>query len=65
MALKNGDISYYINYRDERGKSVKVQVGKKSVVSDFTVKDAYSTEYLLLQTFDNTPIILILTIISM
>ena len=40
--LKNGDISYYINYRDERGKPVKVQVGKKSVASDFTVKDAYS-----------------------
>lgn len=40
--LKNGDISYYINYRDETGKPVKVQVGKKTVTSDFTVKDAYS-----------------------
>jgi integrase len=39
--LKNGDISYYINYRDERGKPVKVQVGKKTATSDFTVKDAY------------------------
>lgn len=40
--LQNGDISYYINYRDEHGKPVKVQVGKKTKSSDFTVKDAYS-----------------------
>lgn len=40
--LKNGDISYYINYRDESGKPVKVQVGKKTKGSDFTVRDAYS-----------------------
>lgn len=39
--LKNGDISYYINYRDETGKPVKVQVGKKTKSSDFGVKDAY------------------------
>jgi len=40
--LKNGDISYYINYRDENSKPVKVQVGKKTKLSDFSVKDAYS-----------------------
>ena len=40
--LKNGDISYYINYRNEQGKPVKVQVGKKTVASDFSVKDAYA-----------------------
>lgn len=40
--LKNGDISYYINYRDETGKPVKVQVGKKTKSSDFTARDAYS-----------------------
>lgn len=40
--LKNGDISYYINYRDESGKPVKVQVGKKAATSDFSVKDAYA-----------------------
>lgn len=40
--LKNGDVSYYINYRDEKGKPVKVQVGKKTKASDFTAKDAYS-----------------------
>lgn len=40
--LQNGDISYYINYRDEHGKPVKVQVGKKTRLSDFTVKDAYA-----------------------
>lgn len=40
--LKNGDISYYINYRDEFGKPVKVQVGKKTATSDFSVKDAYA-----------------------
>lgn len=40
--LKNGDISYYINYRNEQGKPVKVQVGKKTATSDFSVRDAYS-----------------------
>jgi len=40
--LKNGDISYYINYRDEFGKPVKVQVGKKTATSDFSAKDAYA-----------------------
>jgi len=40
--LKNGDISYYINYRDEFGKPVKVQVGKKTATADFSVKDAYA-----------------------
>jgi len=40
--LKNGDVSYYINYRDENGKPVKIQVGKKTRISDFTLKDAYS-----------------------
>ena len=40
--LKNGDTSYYINYRDEHGKPVKVLVGKKTRISDFTVKDAYA-----------------------
>ncbi len=28
--LKNGDISYYINYRDEYGKPTKILVGKKT-----------------------------------
>lgn len=40
--LKNGDISFYINYRDELGKPVKVLVGKKTASSDFTARDAYS-----------------------
>lgn len=40
--LKNGDISYYINYRDENGKPVKVQVGKKTAISDFSARDAYA-----------------------
>jgi len=40
--LKNGDISYYINYRDEAGKPVKLQVGKKTAMSDFTARDAYA-----------------------
>lgn len=40
--LKNGDISYYINYRDENGRPVKLQVGKKTKINDFTIKDAYS-----------------------
>lgn len=40
--LKNGDISFYINYRDEYNKPKKVQVGKKTVASDFTARDAYA-----------------------
>ncbi len=40
--LKNGDISYYINYRNEHNKPVKVLVGKKTNASDFTARDAYS-----------------------
>lgn len=40
--LNNGDISYYINYRDENGKPTKVLVGKKTARSDFSVKDAYA-----------------------
>lgn len=40
--LKNGDISFYINYRDNHGTPVKVLVGKKTKISDFTVKDAYA-----------------------
>ncbi|WP_298692192.1 site-specific integrase [uncultured Sulfuricurvum sp.] len=40
--LKNGDVSFYINYRDDSGKPVKVLVGKKTKISDFTVKDAYA-----------------------
>ena len=40
--LKNGDISFYINYRDEYNKPKKVLVGKKTVTNDFTARDAYS-----------------------
>ena len=40
--LKNGDISFYINYRNELGKPVKILVGKKTASSDFTTRDAYS-----------------------
>lgn len=40
--LKNGDLSYYINYRNENGKPVKIQVGKKTATSDFSIKDAYA-----------------------
>lgn len=39
--LKNGNIAYYINYRDEHGKPVKKKVGVKTKQSNFTVKDAY------------------------
>lgn len=39
--LKNGDISYYINYRDETGTPVKKKVGVKTKQSNYTVKDAY------------------------
>ena len=40
--LKNGDISYYINYRDADGKPTRTLVGKKTAGSDFTVRDAYA-----------------------
>ncbi len=40
--LKNGDISYYINYRDEYGKPTKILVGKKTKLENFTAQDAYS-----------------------
>ncbi|MDH4943967.1 site-specific integrase [Sulfurimonas sp. C5] len=39
--LKNGDVSYYINYRDIDGISKRVLVGKKTRFHDFTIKDAY------------------------
>jgi len=39
--LKNGDIAYYINYRDESGRPVKKKVGTKTKQRNFTVKDAY------------------------
>lgn len=39
--LKNGDITYYIAYRDEHGESVKKKVGKATKQSRYTVKDAY------------------------
>lgn len=39
--LKNGDIAFYINFRDESGKPVKKKVGTKTKQSNFTVKDAY------------------------
>lgn len=40
--LKNGDVSFYINYRDEHNKPKKVLVGKKTIASDFTARDAYA-----------------------
>lgn len=40
--LKNGDTSFYINYRNEDGKPTKVLVGKRTKQTDFTIKDAYS-----------------------
>lgn len=39
--LKNGNVAYYINYRDENGKPVKKKVGVKTKQSNFTIKDAY------------------------
>ena len=39
--LKNGNISYYIRYRDETGTPVKKKVGTKTKQSNFTIKDAY------------------------
>ncbi|NOQ30530.1 MAG: tyrosine-type recombinase/integrase [Helicobacteraceae bacterium] len=39
--LKNGNVAYYINYRDEFGKPVKKKVGVKTQQSNYTVKDAY------------------------
>jgi len=40
--LKNGNISYYINYRDGNGNPRRTLVGKKTNISDFTAKDAYA-----------------------
>ena len=40
--LKNGDKSYYINYRDENNKPVKQLVGKNTLLNNFTAKDAYA-----------------------
>jgi integrase len=39
--LKNGDVSFYVNYRDEDNISRKVKVGTKTKHNNFTVKDAY------------------------
>ena len=39
--LKNGNISFYIRYRDETGTPVKKKVGIKTKQSNFTIKDAY------------------------
>ncbi|MEA2018956.1 MAG: site-specific integrase [Campylobacterota bacterium] len=39
--LKNGNISFYIRYRDETGTPVKKKVGTKTTQTNFTVKDAY------------------------
>ncbi len=39
--LKNGDKSYYINYRDENNKPVKKFVGKSTLTNSFTARDAY------------------------
>ena len=39
--LKNGNIAYYINYRNESGTPVKKKVGVKTKQSNFTIKDAY------------------------
>lgn len=39
--LKNGNVSFYIRYKDENGQSVKKKVGVKTPQSNFTVKDAY------------------------
>lgn len=39
--LKNGNIAFYINYRNEQGMPVRKKVGLKTKQSNFTVKDAY------------------------
>lgn len=38
---KNGNIAYYINYRNEEGKPTLKKVGIKTKQSNFTIKDAY------------------------
>ncbi len=38
---KNGNIAYYINYRNELGKPTLKKVGIKTKQSNFTIKDAY------------------------
>jgi integrase len=39
--LKNGNVAYYINYKNENGVTIKKKVGTKTKQSNFTVKDAY------------------------
>ena len=39
--LKNGNIVYYISYRNEDGKPTQKKVGVKTKQSNFTIKDAY------------------------
>lgn len=38
---KNGNIAFYINYRNEEGKPTLKKVGMKTKQSNFTIKDAY------------------------
>jgi len=38
---KNGNIAFYINYRNEEGKPTVKKVGLKTKQSNFTIKDAY------------------------
>ena len=38
---KNGNVAYYINFRNETGKPTLKKVGLKTTQSNFTVKDAY------------------------
>ncbi len=40
---KNGNVAYYINYRDDNGKPTIKKVGMKTVQSPYTIKDAYDT----------------------
>jgi integrase len=39
--LKNGNTSFYINYRDETSQVIKKKVGVKTKQSNYTVRDAY------------------------
>ena len=38
---KNGNIAYYINYRNEEGKPTLKKVGTKTKQSNYTIRDAY------------------------
>jgi integrase len=38
---KNGNIAYYINYRNDEGKPTLKKVGIKTKQSNYTIKDAY------------------------